>query len=212
MGLPRASVLERFSSKDGLAADRAEAASLGGAMSEYIGCPRRARVPDIRIRTEAPSASHGEHKLVAQRSRLPSRSDPHCRTSRSAPDVLHACPACKCIGPSRSMAPGGSSAFFALPGLVMMPLREAGLCADEAVAGSASSLSSTTTAPQSPTTPRQGPFEVLAYHQHPSQGLTRPSLDSLSILMHHHMWIHDHLLHIPHFMCTCSPSCLAGAL
>lgn len=63
MGLPRASVLERFSSKDGLAADRNEAASLRGAVSEYIGFPRRVRVPDIRIRTELPSASHGKHKL-----------------------------------------------------------------------------------------------------------------------------------------------------
>ena len=63
VGLPRASVLERFASKDGLAADRKEAASLRGAMGEHDSFLTGARVPDIRIRTEAPSNNHGKHKL-----------------------------------------------------------------------------------------------------------------------------------------------------
>ena len=62
VGLPRASVLERFACKDGLAADRKEAASLRDAMSGNDSVLTGARVPDIRIRTEAPSNGHGEHK------------------------------------------------------------------------------------------------------------------------------------------------------
>ena len=55
VGLPRASVLERFSSKDGLAADRKEAACLMDAMNERENFRTGPRIPDIRIRTELPS-------------------------------------------------------------------------------------------------------------------------------------------------------------
>ena len=58
VGLPRSSVPERFSSKEGLAADRKEAASLreGDPDSFLTGV----RVPEIRLRSDAPSNSHGE--------------------------------------------------------------------------------------------------------------------------------------------------------
>ncbi len=48
-------------------------------------------------------------------------------------------------------------------GLEVWVLRQRSLCAGEGVAGSASSLSSSSTAPQSPTTPRPGPFEVYCH-------------------------------------------------
>ena len=79
VGLPRASVLERFSSKDGLAADRKEAACLMDAMHEHENFRTGPRIPDIRIRTEVPG-NHGKHS--------PSLTQLH--TIKSATSATHA--------------------------------------------------------------------------------------------------------------------------
>ena len=62
MGLPKASVLDRFSSKEGLAADRREAASLKEAMDVHASFPSgpRGLRGELTIGTDAPGLSPGE--------------------------------------------------------------------------------------------------------------------------------------------------------
>lgn len=68
VGLPRASVLERFASKEGLAADRQEAASLKEAMEDQDSFLTGARVPDIRIRSDVADPNQGMSKHTANAS------------------------------------------------------------------------------------------------------------------------------------------------
>ena len=62
MGLPKASVLDRFSSREGLAADRREAASLKEALDVHASFPSgpRGLRGELTIRTDAPGLSPGE--------------------------------------------------------------------------------------------------------------------------------------------------------
>lgn len=70
VGLPRTSVLERFSSREGLAADRQEAASLQEAMDEQDSFLPGARVPEIRIRSDASNPGQGMYHVLSTCFRL----------------------------------------------------------------------------------------------------------------------------------------------
>ena len=66
MGLPKVSVLDRFSSKEGLAADRREAASLKEAVDVHpsISSGPRGLRGELTIRTDAPDLSPGEQSTI----------------------------------------------------------------------------------------------------------------------------------------------------
>ena len=66
VGLPKASALDRFSSREGLAADRREAASLQEAADVHASFPSGARGlrGELTIRTDAPCLSPGEQPIT----------------------------------------------------------------------------------------------------------------------------------------------------